>query len=139
MEDSFLYVLPVYVRSSQPSAIPELKRVLVVNGSSGDVSVGDSLLEALDLAVSEEPGEEPPDGDGGEEPPTGSVDEQIADLLVSAAEHYRLADEALAEGNLGTYQTQVDLARQDLEEATRLLGESGVDVTDPTSSPTPTA
>ena len=137
VEDSFLYVLPVYVRSSQPSAIPELKRVLVVNGSSGDVSVGDSLLEALDLAVSEEPGEEPPDG--GEEPPTGTVDEQIADLLVSAAEHYRLADEALAEGNLGTYQTQVDLARQDLEEATRLLAESGVDVTDPTQSPTPTA
>jgi uncharacterized protein len=138
VEDSFLYVLPVYVRSSQPSAIPELKRVLVVNGSAGDVTVGESLRDALDLAVS--PGsEEPPDGGPGEEPPTGTVDERIAQLLASAAEHYRLADEALAQGDLGTYQTQVDLARENLEEATRLLVESGVDVGTPTTSPTPTA
>jgi hypothetical protein len=79
--------------------------------------------------------EEPPDG-GPTEPPTGSVDEQIAEHLASAAEHYRLADAALAEGDLGTYQQQVELARLDLEAAAQLLIESGVDV--PTASPTPT-
>ena len=33
LEDSLLYVQPVYVESNQPNAIPELRRVVVVNGS----------------------------------------------------------------------------------------------------------
>jgi uncharacterized membrane protein (UPF0182 family) len=137
IESSFLYVLPVYVRSNQPSAIPEVKRVVVVNGSAGQVSVGDSLADALDLAVSEEPGEEP--GGPGEQPPTGSVDEQVAALLASAAEHYRLAEEALDAGDLGTYQEQTDLARQDVERAAELLaGELTTPTGGPTSTPTPT-
>ena len=32
LQDSLLYVQPVYVRSNQENAIPELKRVVVVNG-----------------------------------------------------------------------------------------------------------
>jgi uncharacterized membrane protein (UPF0182 family) len=38
IEDSFLYVQPVYVRASQESAIPELTFVAIVNGSGGDVA-----------------------------------------------------------------------------------------------------
>ena len=36
INDSLLYVQPVYVRSNQENSIPELKRVIVVNGSSRD-------------------------------------------------------------------------------------------------------
>ena len=45
INDSLLYVQPVYVRSNQESSIPELKRVVVVNGNT--VGVGTSLSEAL--------------------------------------------------------------------------------------------
>ena len=38
IEDSILYVLPMYVRARQESAVPELKLVMVVNGTSVSVA-----------------------------------------------------------------------------------------------------
>ena len=49
IEDSILYVLPMYVRAKQEAAVPELKLVMVVNGSS--VSVATSLPEAIEDAT----------------------------------------------------------------------------------------
>ena len=49
MNDSFLYVQPVYVRSNQTTSVPELKRVVVANGDS--VGVGTTLAEALAESV----------------------------------------------------------------------------------------
>ena len=68
VDDSFLYVLPVYVEATSSGGvqIPELKRVIVVNGSGGDVSIDTSLQMALAAATS---GTVQPPG-GGNEPPT---------------------------------------------------------------------
>ncbi len=129
IDDSFLYVQPVYVRSAQPAAVPELKRVIVVNGSSGSISVGSSLADAIGLAVGTEPTEPTEPG----EPPTGTVEEQIAQLLTSAAAHHQAAQTALAAGDLGTYQAEVEAAQADIEAAAELLGASV-----PPGSPTPT-
>jgi uncharacterized membrane protein (UPF0182 family) len=127
--DGVLYVQPVYVQASQ-NALPELTRVLVVNGS--EIGIGETLTEALSQAVgaAEEPpddGEQPPD-DGeeppvdGEEPPVGTIDEQIDALLREAAEHFLAADEALRAGDLATYQAEVEAAQAAVAEAERLLG-----------------
>jgi uncharacterized protein len=128
IDDSFLYVLPVYVRSTQEAAVvPELKKVLIVNGSGGTVAIGDSLQEALRAAVAGQPS-------GGGGPPTGSVRQQIAQLLASAQSHYEAAQSALTRGDLATYQTEIDAAQADVAKANDLLS-SGAGR--PPTSPTP--
>ena len=57
IEDSFLYVQPIFVISSGQIPIPELKRVVVVHG--GNVSLANSLTDALALSFGQ------PTGGGG--------------------------------------------------------------------------
>jgi hypothetical protein len=118
IEDSLLYVQPVYVQSDQPNAIPELRRVIVVNGAN--IGIGSTLGEAL----ADAPGEvvsEPPE-DGAEPPPEGTLDERVQARLQEAADHFALADAALRDGDLATYQREVELAQAAIEEAQALLG-----------------
>jgi uncharacterized membrane protein (UPF0182 family) len=129
VEDSLLYVQPVYVQSNQQNAIPELRRVIVVNGAS--IGIGNTLEEALADAVGEAAPPPPPD-DGGEPPPVGTIDEQVQALLEEAADHFSLADAALRAGDLATYQREVELAQAAIEEAQDLLGEGPA-----TASPSP--
>jgi hypothetical protein len=131
--DSLLYVQPVYVRSDQESSIPELKRVVVVNGDA--VGVGTTLSEALAASASGEPA---PDG-GGEEPTSGgTIDQQVAALLDQALQHFAAAEVALRAGDLATYQTELDQAQQLVLQANDLALQ-GAAGGDPTSTPTPSA
>jgi uncharacterized protein len=136
LEDSLLYVQPVYVRSNQPNAIPELRRVVVVNGSR--IGLGATLTEALDDSVGGAVAPPtPPDGE--EPPPEGSVEEQIQALLDEAAQHFTAADAALREGDLATYQTEIEAAQQATAQAQELIaGLFGVGTaTTPSPSPSP--
>ena len=128
IEDSILYVLPMYVRSRQESAVPELKLVMVVNGMS--VSVADNLPDAIEDATGAVSGEEPgPPGGGG-----GTVDEQVEELLAEAVQHFAAAEDALRAGDLATYQSEQEQAQALVEQATELLtGETGG-----AASPSPT-
>jgi uncharacterized protein len=129
IENSVLYVLPVYVRASGESAVPELELVLVVNGST--VTLAGSLDEAIAAATGAEAG-----GPDGEEPPTGGTTEQrIRELLERAVTHFRSAQEALRAGDLAVYQSELEAAQELVEEANRLAGAAG-DAT-PTPSPSP--
>jgi uncharacterized membrane protein (UPF0182 family) len=132
VEDSLLYVQPVYVQSDQ-NAIPELRFVLVVNGT--EIGLGATLNEALSDSI----GQVVDPGDGGEEPPPeGSVDEQVAALLQEAAEHFAAADAALTAGDLATYQEEIEAAEAAIAQAQELLG--GVDASpSPSVSPSPSA
>lgn len=131
IDDGLLYVQPVYVRSNQTNAIPELKRVVVVNG--GRVGIGTTLSEALTDSLTEvvEP--------DGEEPPTGSVQQQIQDLLAEAAAHFDAAQEALVAGDLATYQTEVDAAAEAVNQANELAAELGGAASTVTPTPSPSA
>lgn len=133
IEESLLYVQPVYVQSDQPNAIPELRRVIVVNGP--DIGIGSTLGEALEDALGDAvPTPTPPGGDGGgEPPPTGTADEQVQALLDEAANHFALADAALRDGDLATYQREVELAQAAIEEALSLVG--GEAAASPSPSP----
>ena len=142
MGNSFLYVEPVYVRSSQTSAVPELKRVVVVNG--GTVGVGTTLSQALENSLQGQ------GGGGGPGPGTGTVDQQVARLLGQALQHFTAADAALTAGDLGTYQRELKLAQDLVKQANDLIAKAasgtsgspspssptGAPVS-PTSSPTP--
>ena len=136
LEDSLLYVQPVYVESNQPNAIPELRRVVVVNGSQ--IGLGATLTEALEDSVGAvEPPPAPPDGEEPPQPPEGSVEEQIQALLDEAAQHFAAADTALRAGDLATYQTEIEAAQEATAQAQQLIaGLLGVD-TATTASPSP--
>ncbi len=131
IQDSLLYVQPVYVQADQPNALPELRRVIVVNG--GEIGIGNNLREALADSLGE--AVPTPEGDGEEPPPpTGTVDEQVRALLDEAAEHFGAADEALRLGDLATYQAEIQAAQAAIEDAVTLLGGPAAE---PTGTPEP--
>jgi uncharacterized membrane protein (UPF0182 family) len=138
IENSFLYVQPAYVRADQPAAVPELKFVVVVNGDT--VSTGGNLDEALEGAVADvepDPGEG--DGDGGGE---GEVDQTVAELLAEAAQHFEAADAALRDGDLATYEEEIQAAQDLVAQALELSGaapaeEGAAASPSPSASPTP--
>jgi uncharacterized membrane protein (UPF0182 family) len=132
IEDSFLYVQPIFVESSQVNAIPELKRVAIVNG--GAVTLAPSLQEAIDQSFGGA------SGGGGGPPPTGG--DQVSELLAQADQHFQAADVALRNGDLATYQREINLGVDLVEQAQQLAAEQegGTGGTpSPTPTPTPSA
>jgi uncharacterized protein len=128
LQDSLLYVQPVYVQSNQENAIPELKRIVVVNGSQ--IGIGSSLRTALTDSLGEVV---PPEGGG--QPPQGSVEEQIQALLDQATQHFAAADAALRAGNLATYQREIAAAQAATEQAQQLI--ASLLGAQPSASPSP--
>jgi uncharacterized protein len=137
IDDSFLYVLPVYVESTQGSQIPELKRVILVNGSGGDVSIGNSLNDALEIATGGQIGEGG-GSNGGNGQQGGTTEQRIQDLLTRALQHFDEADAALRRGDLATYQQELARA-QDLVQQAEQLAVSGGGTTTPSPSPSASA
>ncbi|MDP9330509.1 MAG: UPF0182 family protein [Actinomycetota bacterium] len=117
MGNSFLFVEPVYVRSSQATAVPELKRVVVVDG--GTVGVGTTLAEALQNSL---PGATTGGGNGNGG--GGTVDQQVAQLLSQALQHFAAANAALTAGQLGTYQSELKLAQSLVKQANDLIAKA---------------
>ncbi|MGI8759125.1 MAG: UPF0182 family membrane protein [Acidimicrobiales bacterium] len=125
IDQSLLYVRPFYV-VAPTTQIPELRKVIV--SFAGTVVVEDTLQQALielfgeapetleDLPVAGDvppddgeppPGDPPPGGDTppGEGEPTPDGD--VAGLLTQAQAAFDRAEAALAGGDLGTYQREV--------------------------------
>jgi uncharacterized membrane protein (UPF0182 family) len=127
IENSFLYVQPVFVRSAQENSIPELKRVVLVNGET--VSMGDTLAEALAISL----GAAPPPPPGEEQPPPEG---DVAALLAEALQHFEAAQDALTRGDLAGYQREIELAQDLIEQANELAG-GGAPAPGPSPSPTP--
>jgi uncharacterized membrane protein (UPF0182 family) len=139
-------VLPIYVQSTSGPQIPELKRVIVVNGSGGDVSIGSTLADALSQATGGTIGEpggngNPPPPDGG--PGGGTTDQQVQALLTQALEHFAAAQEALKSGDLALYQQELEQAQSLIEQANQLVAAQGNGGSTPppptTATPTPSA
>jgi uncharacterized membrane protein (UPF0182 family) len=130
IEQGLLYVEPVFVVSRQANAIPELKRVLVVNG--GTVGIGDTLRDALNDSLSQIGA---PPGGGGGGPPTGSVQDQINALIQQAVDHFAKADTALKAGDLATYQAEINAAQAAISRANELAASQSGGGTSPSPSP----
>jgi uncharacterized membrane protein (UPF0182 family) len=119
VEDSLLYVQPLFLRSTQ-SEIPLLQRVVMVFG--GTVVMENTLADALAaLFGPAAPGVEEL-GDGaieGPRQPDGERpgDPEVARLIRDALGHFAEAEEALRAGDLGRYQTETRAAQDLLERA----------------------
>jgi uncharacterized membrane protein (UPF0182 family) len=128
--NTFLFVQPVYVRSSQATAVPELKRVVVVNGDV--VGLGTTFSEALTASLQGQGGNEPSG------PATGSVDQQVAALLNQALQHFDTANTALTSGDLATYQSELKLAQSLVTRANDLASKAAARGSGAGASTTPT-
>jgi uncharacterized protein len=132
IDNSFLYVQPVYVQAQQ-TPIPQLHDVIIVNGSGGGVTIADNLQDAIRDAVS---GTVPsgPSGGGG-----GTTQQQIQRLLAQAQTHFENAQAALTKGNLALYQSEIDAAQAAVDQAAKLAGQSASQGGSPSASPPPSA
>ncbi len=63
----------------------------------------------------------PPVSGGGATPPTGDV----AKLLQEALDHFQKAQQALQNQDLATYQTEINKARQLIQQAATLANKTG--------------
>jgi hypothetical protein len=106
IEESILYVEPLYLRA-ETGEIPELKRVIISNGS--DVVIGQNLEEALGKLFARTFGEREIIIEGGEK--------TLKDLIREAAGYYESAQEFTRQGNWSKYGEEL----QKLEQTLKLL------------------
>jgi uncharacterized membrane protein (UPF0182 family) len=132
VDNSFLYVQPVYVQAQQ-TPIPQLHDVIIVNGSGGAVTIADNLQDALKGAVT---GQVP--SGGGNQGGGGTVAQRIQALLNQAQQHFAAAQAALQAGDLGTYQTEIKAAQDAVDAAAKLAGTTPTPSGTPTPTTTPT-
>jgi uncharacterized membrane protein (UPF0182 family) len=111
VDDSILYVQPVYLASDDNSALPEFRRVVVVFGNT--IRWDDTLDGAFAQVFGEPVGDAVPDEDGGL-PDLASTIEQ---LLSQASDRFDAANQALRIGDLAEYQRLIDEAEQLIKRA----------------------
>ncbi len=108
IDEAILYVQPIFVTAGD-GGIPELKRVALVFGE--EVAFAETFDEALaELFDLPAPGEEEPPPDEEEEEPTppDETSTDIDKLIAEAARLYRLAQEALQDGDFEEYGRLID-------------------------------
>lgn len=139
--DSFLYFEPWYLKSTTTSqSLPELKKVILTDASTtGSVAYQSTLDQALAQIV----GEPVSTGTTAPQPtapqptapaPTGpgpGTSPAIADLVNQATQHYTAAQDALRQGDLGTYQREINQVGQLLQQI------SAIQKGSPAPSPSP--
>ncbi|HET9878395.1 MAG TPA: UPF0182 family protein [Candidatus Limnocylindria bacterium] len=125
-DDGLLYVEPIFLQA-EGAPFPEFVRVIMVSEDRVAFAedVEDGLRQLLGEAQPppvEEP-EPPPDpGEPGESP--GPLPGDAAGLVAEAQRLYEEAQEALADGDLGTYQERIDELEAVLEALADLTGAS---------------
>ena len=136
INDTVVYIQPLYLRSTGGSGIPELTRVIVA--TRDEVVIGDTLAGAFSqLTGSADPVVEV----DGERPATGSETvpaTSVAEAVVRANEAYERGQSALAAGDWATYgDAQADLATalSELEALTGSAGGTPVPAATPTAAP----
>jgi uncharacterized membrane protein (UPF0182 family) len=109
VEESLLYVQPIFVQGSAPNSIPLLQKVAVFYNNQ--VGYATSLQSAINQVVSgQQPGQPPPEDGQATPPPTPTPggNQNVQTLLQQANREYQAAQAALADGNLAEYQRRID-------------------------------
>jgi len=134
VDESLLYVQPVFVQGSAPNSFPLLQRVAVFYNDK--VGYADNLGDAIREVVSGQQTAEPPPDDGTEQPPPtpGGGDQSVQSLLRQADEEYKAAQRALADGDLAEYQSRIDNMGRLITQALAAQGD-GASTTTTTASP----
>jgi len=125
VDQSLLYVQPIFVQSSAPNSFPLLQRVAVFYNNQ--VGFADTLTDAIAAVVSgQQPTPTPPD-DGGtsQPPPTPGGNQPVASLLNQANQEYQAAQRALQAGDLAEYQNHINRMGDLIRQALAATGNAG--------------
>jgi uncharacterized protein len=107
VQDSLLYVQPIFVQGSAPNSFPLLQRVAVFYNN--EVGYAETLTDAIAEVVSGQPAQPPPeDGAAQPPPPATGGDGSVQSLLTRANQEYEAAQRALQASNLAEYQRRID-------------------------------
>ncbi|HEX2172904.1 MAG TPA: UPF0182 family protein, partial [Dehalococcoidia bacterium] len=125
VEQSLIYIRPLYVQATGANAVPELKKVIVAFGDR--IAIRDTFQQALEAVFGAAPEtlEEGPGGDAtGGEPaaPPGDVASEVRRLLDQAAQAFADADAALRAGDPVEYARKVQDGRRLFEQARQAAG-----------------
>ena len=131
IEESLIYVLPLYLRS-EGGRIPQLKRVIVVHENRI------AMEQTLDLAIAEVFGEPEPvavteAGDTTDEAPPAVDAADGEDPRVRALRHFEAATEAQRRGDWATYGEEIER----VEAALRSMQPASTDPPEPVQNPAP--
>ena len=123
IEESILYVEPIYVKALNANALPEQKKVIVYFNNK--VVMEDTLDEALDrvFPVKEKPEEETPD-----EPvptPEGNIDTSVEKLIKEANDTFEQAMNAQRAGNWAEYGSRIKILEELLKQLNELTDIQG--------------
>jgi uncharacterized membrane protein (UPF0182 family) len=129
VEQSLLYVRPLYVQAQGRTAVPELRNVIVAFGD--EIVMERTLQDALETIFGEAPptqeetpgaGEEPEPSEPGEgEGEQPSVQEEQRRLIGEIVRAYDEANDALREGDTVTHAEKIKEAEELTRELDRLL------------------
>jgi uncharacterized protein len=129
VQDSLLYVQPIFVQSSGPNSFPLLQWVAVFYNNQ--VGFADTLSDAiLEVVGGQQPAQPPPDGGAAQPTPGGAGSDDVQTLLRQANSEYEAAQTALKNGDLAQYQRHITRMGQLIQDALAAQGEG--------SSPTTT-
>lgn len=118
VEESVMYIQPIYLQSTQSGGFPEFRRVVVVFGDQ--VEWASTLDEAM-AKVFDTPVDTTPDPDEPQPPPPDEgVPATVQQLLEQAAGLLDEANSALRAGDLGRYQQLVEEATELIDEARQI-------------------
>src|SRR5829696_282957 len=126
VNESLLYVQPIFVQSAAPNSFPLLQKVAVFYNNQ--VGYAETLDDAINDVVSGATPAQPPPDDGAPAPPPptpgtgGNAD--VQSLLRQANDQYQQAQAALAAGNLGEYQEHITRMGELVQQALEAQGDS---------------
>jgi uncharacterized protein len=125
LNNSILYVEPVYLRATTKDAIPELKRIIVGRGD-GKVAWGETLADALTSLLGQTPSgmgavaaPAQPAAPGAPPVPTGTMSEEVRALVQQATRYYNQAQEAQRKGDWAGYGEALSKLQDTLKELER--------------------
>ncbi len=105
VEDSLLYVEPIYIRAANANALPEMKKVIVYYKNK--VVMEDTLEQGLERIFQLKQNQPQPEKPQQPEQPAIGAKEDAAALIVRANEAFRLSQEAMKSGNWTEYGTRL--------------------------------
>jgi uncharacterized protein len=138
VQESLLYVQPIFVQGSAPNSIPLLQKVAVFYNDQ--VGYAESLQEAIEAVVTPQGAPEPqPDGGAQPPPPTPAPggDGSVQSLLRRANDEYQAAQRALAAGDLAEYQNRIDNMANLVRQALSAQGDGAAATTTTTTTASP--
>jgi uncharacterized membrane protein (UPF0182 family) len=120
VEDSLLYVEPIYVRAANANALPEMKKVIVYYKNK--VVMEDTLEQGLEriFALKDNKPQAPQQP---QQPSTGEQ-EDVASLITRANEAFRLSQEAMKNGNWAEYGARLQELQELLNKLNGMTGQT---------------